>query len=210
MPPRSPTDTELLESFLIENPDLERLELLLDEFNLFEAVGVVRQELRHSDFLGFLLDPRQPHGLGDTFLTLFLRKVVQAADLETAPFSAIDVTLWDLSDSEVRREWKNIDLLVLNPTHRFAIVIENKIGSAEHSGQLGRYRAQVARDFPGWQFGGVLLTPGGDTPSDPAFIPCSYDTVHAAVRTLLDFGADPSIKNSKEETPLDLAALYGR
>ena len=27
---------------------------------------------------------------------------------------------------------------------------------------------------------------------------------------LLRHGADPNIKNSKEETPLDLAALYGR
>ena len=62
------TDTQVLEAFLIENPDLERLELLLSEFNLFEAVGVVRQELRHSDFLGFLLDPRQSHGLGDVYL----------------------------------------------------------------------------------------------------------------------------------------------
>ena len=54
--PQKPTDRQVLEAFLVENPDLERLELLLDEFNLFEAVGVVRQELRHSDFLGFLLD----------------------------------------------------------------------------------------------------------------------------------------------------------
>jgi len=50
------TGREALEDFLIENPDLERLEIMLGEFNLFEALGVVRQELRHSDFLGFLLD----------------------------------------------------------------------------------------------------------------------------------------------------------
>ena len=102
-------DHEVLEAFLIDNPDLEKLEILLAEFNLFEAVGVVRQELRHSDFLAFLLDPRQPHGLGDSFLSIFLRKVVQSSDLTGLPFSAIDVTLWDLADTEVRREWKNID-----------------------------------------------------------------------------------------------------
>ena len=44
------------------------LEALLDRFNLFEALGVARQELRHSDFLGFLLNPQQPHSLGDFFL----------------------------------------------------------------------------------------------------------------------------------------------
>lgn len=180
------TDAELLEAFLIENPDLERLELLLDEFNLFEAVGVVRQELRHSDFLGFLLDPRQPHGLGDGFLTLFLRKVVQSSDLAALPFSAIDVTLWDLADTEVRREWRNIDLLILSRSHRFVIVIENKIGTTEHSAQLQRYRSVVMREFPDWRFAGIFLTPDGESPSDESFIPCSYDLIHEALSTLLE------------------------
>ncbi len=44
-------DLMALESFLIGNRDLERLEALLDRFNILEALGVVRQELRHSDFL---------------------------------------------------------------------------------------------------------------------------------------------------------------
>ena len=40
---------------------------------------------------------------------------------------------------------------------------------------------------------------------------CAAQHGHAgAVRSLLEYGADPNIKNSKEETPLDLAALYGR
>jgi len=30
------------EEFLIDNPDLERLESLLDEFNIFEALGAFR------------------------------------------------------------------------------------------------------------------------------------------------------------------------
>jgi hypothetical protein len=179
------TDTEVLEAFLIENPDLERLELLLSEFNLFEAVGVVRQELRHSDFLGFLLDPRQSHGLGDAFLTLFLRRVVQSSDLTSLPFSAIDLTLWDLADTEVKREWRRIDLLILSRTHKFAIVIENKIGTGEHSNQLQRYKATIKKEFKDWTFLGIYLTPDGEEPSDPAFLPCSYKVVHQAIGTLL-------------------------
>jgi hypothetical protein len=60
-------DLKALESFLIANRDLERLEALLDRFNILEALGVVRQELRHSDFLAFLMDPKGNHGLGDAF-----------------------------------------------------------------------------------------------------------------------------------------------
>lgn len=46
-------DLKALESFLVGNQDLERLEALLDRFNILEALGVVRQELRYSDFLMF-------------------------------------------------------------------------------------------------------------------------------------------------------------
>lgn len=35
-----------------------RLEALLDRFNILEALGVVRQELRHSDFLAFSIPVR--------------------------------------------------------------------------------------------------------------------------------------------------------
>ncbi len=35
-----------LEAFVVNNEDLDQLEALLAEFNIFEAVGVVRQELR--------------------------------------------------------------------------------------------------------------------------------------------------------------------
>jgi hypothetical protein len=52
-------DRQALEAFVVENDDLETLEGLLEQFNIFEALGVARQELRHSDFLAFLLDPRQ-------------------------------------------------------------------------------------------------------------------------------------------------------
>ena len=196
--PPQPTDRQVLEAFLIENPELERLELLLDEFNLFEAVGVVRQELRHSDFLGFILDARQPHGLGDAFLTLFLRKLAQGSDLEGLPFSAIDITLWDLADTEVRREWRNIDLLLLNRSHEFAIVVENKVGTSEHSGQLERYRELAHREFSGWKVAGIYLTPDGEEPSDPFFIPCSYDLVHEAIRTLLEgrSAMDPEVRSA--------------
>ncbi len=51
-------DLQALEHLVVGNEDLERLEALLDQFNIFEAIGVVNQELRHSDFLAYLLDPR--------------------------------------------------------------------------------------------------------------------------------------------------------
>ncbi|MEH1869842.1 MAG: PD-(D/E)XK nuclease family protein [Nostoc sp.] len=70
------TERALLESLIVENEDLEKLESKLAQFNIFEAIGVVRQELRHSNFLAFLLNPSENHRLDDIFLKRFLKRVL--------------------------------------------------------------------------------------------------------------------------------------
>ena len=103
---------ELLETFVVDNTDLERLESLVTQFNIFEAVGAVRQELRHSDILAYLLSPQQNHGLRDVFAKKFLQKVVSAADGLHTPVTPIDLDTWNLDQLEVSREWQNIDILL--------------------------------------------------------------------------------------------------
>ena len=69
------SEREILEQFIHENADLEKLEEIIDKFNIFTALGVVNNEIRHSNFLSWLLSPNESHGLGDYFLALFLRRV---------------------------------------------------------------------------------------------------------------------------------------
>ena len=57
---------------LIMDPDLERLENLLAEFNLLKVLGVARSEIHHSRTIAWLLNPRESHGLGNYFLHGFL------------------------------------------------------------------------------------------------------------------------------------------
>jgi len=45
-----PEKKALLENFVVDNGQLEDLESLLSRFNIFEAIGMVRQEIRHSGF----------------------------------------------------------------------------------------------------------------------------------------------------------------
>jgi hypothetical protein len=90
-----------LQDFLVENEDLERLEALLDRFNVFEAIGAVRQEVRHSDFLAFLLDPQQSHGLGDLFATRLLQRSLRTAPATVESVTPIDLELWNLATLEV-------------------------------------------------------------------------------------------------------------
>ncbi len=107
-------DRQTLEALVVDNADLERLEALLDKFNIFEALGAVRQELRHSDFLAFLLNPQQPHGLSDTFAKRLLQRALTAFALGGAPVSPIDLDVWSLNGMLVLREWENIDILLLD------------------------------------------------------------------------------------------------
>lgn len=165
----------LLEVFVVDNEDLELLETLLAEFNIFEALGAVRQELRHSDFLAFLLDPSQNHGLGDAFLKRLLKRVL--IDAAGPPLSAVEIDVADLRGAIVWREWQNVDILVHDLDNRLICAVENKVDSGEHSDQLRRYREIVAREFPNHRAVLIFLTPEGDKPSDEAFIPFSYAEV---------------------------------
>lgn len=186
MPEMEIVSRTALESLVVDNSDLERLEQLLGQFNIFEALGAVRHELRHSDFLGFLLDPRQNHGLGDDFVRLFLQKILASAESHQNPISLVDLDVWDLNEIEVFREWQNIDILLVENALKLAIIIENKIGSSEHSNQLQRYRQIAAQRYPDWKLISIFLTPDGDTPTDEFYIAADYTTVCGIVERLTE------------------------
>lgn len=176
----------LLEQFVVDNEDLEHLESLLDQFNIFEAVGMVRQEIRHSNFLAFLLNPSASHRLGDIFLKTFLKRLLIGAN--DASVSSIDIDIADLADTQVRREWKNIDILLFSETSRIVCVVENKVDSQEHSNQLYRYREIVLKQFKDFKHIFVYLTPTGLLPNSNEdqqhWLPYSYDKVAASLDDL--------------------------
>jgi hypothetical protein len=174
-----------LESLVVDNPDLERLEASLDQFNVFEALGVVRQELRHSSFLAFLLDPQENHDLGDEFAKRLLQKVLSTANSHSIPLTPIDLDVWDLNHLVVQREWQNIDILLIEKHHRLVVIIENKIDSVEHSNQLERYFLMVSQHYPGWNVLGIYLTPEGETSSHAGYVAISYTTISQIVERMV-------------------------
>ena len=173
-----------LEQLVIDNPDLERLESLLEQFNIFEVLGAVRQEVRHSDFLAFLMDPQQHHGLGGDFVKRFLQKALTGVNQSSLPVTAIDLDIWSLDDLEVHREWHNIDILLVSESNQMAVVIENKVYSQEHSNQLQRYRKIAAQHYPNHRLLFLFLTPEGEEPSDDNYLSVSYDLVCSLVENL--------------------------
>src|SRR5947207_344585 len=139
-----------LERFVVENDDLLTLESRIGRFNIFDALGVTRVEIRHSNFLAFILDPAESHGQGQLFLKAILMDLLKQAPTEMRPqLSPIDLDGTNLRGIEVRREWKHIDLLIKCQEPPIVVVIENKIGSKEGTDQLSRYKATMKHHYPG-------------------------------------------------------------
>ena len=189
------TDLEALRALQADASELERIEGLLGQFNIFEAIGFVHQETKHSHFLAFLLDPRQNHSLSDRFLKVFLHEAMKATDKGSLPLDLDGSGEAVLSKTKVHTEFSTddgrIDILLLNHTRKWAVVIENKIGTGEHSDQLGRYYRFVEQKYREWQVRGIYLTPGGDTPSHEAYLSFDYGRVCGIIERLLDAHAPP-------------------
>ena len=169
---------EALERFVVENDDLLALESRIGRFNIFDALGITRAEIRHSNFLAFILDPAESHGQGQLFLKAVLMDLLKQALPERRPLSPIDRDGTDLRGVEVKREWKHIDLLIKCQEPSFVVVVENKIGAKEGRDQLIRYEATMNKHYPGARPLYVYLTLNADEPSEDAWMPYSHADIH--------------------------------
>ncbi|MEJ8802142.1 PDDEXK-like family protein [Pontibacter sp. H249] len=149
------TELELQHAYLkmVRDADFDRLELALNEPNIFSILSIEHMEIRHSNFLGWLLNPKESHGLNDLFLKRFLREIF--SDDKVSGISALHAETLDFQKVEILREWRSIDLLVKFPN--LVICIENKVHSKDHSNQLERYRQVVEKEFPEPEFKNVFI-----------------------------------------------------
>ncbi len=187
-PTSTEVDLEALRALKADASKLERINTLLDRFNFFEAIGYIYDEMMHSRFLAFLLDPHQKHKLGNAFLSSFLRRGLELESTDrvslSQAFDSVDDRDLDRTTvhTEVHTNDGRIDILLLNNIRGWAVIIENKVLSNEHSDQLARYHRFVKKKYSGWDVFGIYLTRFGDTPSHAAYAPLNY----AAVCDLLD------------------------
>lgn len=147
----------------IQLVELELKELILDEefcnlqnlvdteVNLMEILKVSHKELQHSNFLAWLFDPNANHKLGDLALKEFIKIYFKENQFQNLwnqnGLSVFDFVQLDFDDLEIRREYKNIDLIFLSQKNQFCIIIENKIHSTEQNGQLEKYRKIVEDEY---------------------------------------------------------------
>lgn len=164
---------------------MEELSLSMHTPNIFSILDITRNEIRHSNFLAWLMSPRESHNLGAIFLKWLLREIL-SSDLITWS-NEIDVDTYYLQDIQIFREWRDIDLLIVHDD--FVVAIENKVLSGEHSDQLKKYHDIVCESFPEKNHAYVFLTIEGYQPSDiidaEYYVAISYREIKAILEILL-------------------------
>lgn len=198
---------ELLENFICDTK-LKELECLFGQFNIFDCLRLTRTEIRHSNFIAWLLDPNETHKLKDYFLKQFLIKVLslnkkdlskisgkeltllsdEGKEIKETYFipSIIDIDCWNMTETEVYRELENIDLLLVDEKNKFVLVIENKIDTCQHDNQLARYRDYVDVQYPSDEYKKlfIYLKPQKEKVELP-YIFVSYQVIVDLIKNLL-------------------------
>ena len=130
-------------------------------FSIFKHEG---HEDANSNILAWLLDANEKHGLKDAFIMALIEKL----NIDSTPFKTAKVyreytfTDEDEKDKKARR----IDILIKTENSTNILVIENKIYSSEHTGQLLAYKKHIKKVYgekSAVTF--VKLSPCGDLPS---------------------------------------------
>lgn len=159
------SEEELQKAYLalMQDASLDKLELALSEPNIFSILAIDNMEIRHSNFLAWLLNPKENHGLNDLFLKRFLREIF--FDPKIKEVEPLDAETLDYHQVEIRREWRNIDLLISFPD--LVICIENKVRSKDNGVQLTNYKKIIEQEFPSKEIRKVYiyLTPYGSSSS---------------------------------------------
>ena len=181
------SDKDLLEKFIINNKSLERLENIVDDFNIFTSLNLINNEIRHSNFLSWIINPKENHNLKDYFLSSLLKVIsMRASSLGINAPSIFDIDNWSFMETEVLREWRNIDILIKDDNHKLICVLENKIYSKEHSGQLRRYKEIVEEEYPNYQKIFVYLTIEGDEASEDDYLSINYHDIIKIISHIIE------------------------
>ena len=208
---------ELLENFIFDS-NLKELEKKyeLNSFNIFDCLKLTRAEIRHSNFLAWLLDPNETHGFDDYFLKKFLKHVIRNKKNELKNImknnphiftdvdnennkitenyaipTVFDIDCWDMSGVQIKREQEYIDIMAVDETNKFVFIIENKIDTCQHDNQLARYRQYIDEQYKSSDYKKlfIYLKPKEEKVEMP-YIYLSYDTVIDSIQELIEEKAD--------------------
>jgi len=174
-----------LENFLLDIDCLNELSPWIDDINIFDILKIAKAEIRHSNFLAWLLNPNESHSFRERILKGVICHVIKynSVYIDRA-FNIIDAMLWNYGDFEIYREKHNIDVLIISDEKKVLICIENKVFSSEGNEQSTRYRQKLDEIYPEHRKLFIYLTPSGDEAIDnDNWISLSYKELIEIIET---------------------------
>lgn len=169
---------------LDHSKEFARLHQKFHQFNPLKVLRVDQFEIRHSNVLAWLLDPKENHQLGSFFVKKLLSRLITRVENEDKVESGdfLPYLHASFSDAEVYREVKTstnryIDLVVTIPSQKLVLVIENKFHASESEGQLIDYLNYVRDRYIGYSIIPIFLTLSSESPSNPEYWMLDYHDV---------------------------------
>ena len=121
------TEEEALQAFLDDINCLDDLSPWTGQFNMFDVLGLSKQEDFHCKMLAWLLDSKESHQLGVKFFRNLMEKLVENAGHER--YDQTHIKNIDYTSFQLYRNWENIDIVIRSNIEKMVIAIENKVDS---------------------------------------------------------------------------------
>ncbi len=181
--------------FCVNNEKFDTLLSAINEFNPLKILGVHEYEIRHSNVLAWLLNPKAHHGLGDTIFKKIVCEVLKEnIDLFAMSNNSLqisDVLTSDYSDIEILREWKNIDILAVSHSKKTVLVVENKYNATESSTQLVKYLKIIQNKYEDYRKLFILLTVDGVAPiGSDEYLVFTHKQIHDIIKSVIEIRKD--------------------
>ena len=172
----------------IKDVEIAFKDLLADNLNIFRIAGLVKQEIKHSRVLAYILDPNGSHGLKDAFIKELMSDESILNSKKIPLNTLIKLSMADLDDIVVRCEDMRIDILATSKLNKIVIAIENKVDASEGKNQLSGYKNKINTDvrFANYQKIFLYLTPQADDPSDDDWIAIGYKNISDAIEAVIE------------------------
>ena len=170
----------------------------LNKVNFFEITGMKKQETKHSNFLAWLFDANETHGLGDNIVKKFLVKVLDnEKNKNKKSRDNLEYILNNYDDKiNVAREKYDTDIFI-SSFDKFTLTIENKFDAPEENikgkKQTFVYREEIEKAYSKNKNSFIFLTKDGIEASDESnWLVASYKDIYEIIKNEL-----PSINNNQ-------------
>jgi hypothetical protein len=178
---------------LLLSSEFKELENRLEfrEPNIWYILGISRKETLVSQFLAWLLNPKEQHNFGPQFIKEIIIEALKTDKGRQNSLSPVKFLVMDLSEAKVTTEdWverRRCDIIIDSRENGFLCIIENKVGASEGSEQTKYYFEHSFSRFPTEQYPHrvyIYLSPYRALPTSEHFIALSYQIVLDKVKDL--------------------------